>query len=343
MLKRISIRGCATAVPKKTAGVSKEDLQGTEIIEMEDGKKREETKFLTSRKLVFTNKQTAARVEVYPLFLMNVSQWYIKRTLSELTNNKNYSTVFIGVPFIGVKHDTGLQATRSWSPKSSLEVTSTVDFPRVIHIPNPKLCPAFAYIHSREEYVSMLLGKPSGMDRFTKALKNGAHTEDTVAVLTQPKGMQILLENLTQEHGWEVEGTRVSVVPWLNRTYGLFLHGLAVFVKSAFVVAVLCYLPRLPSDLDYIQRKFTEDNKERHVALEDVRYYSASYKPEQDKAVQLLRDRLLAAPPGSGDDTRVHETFWSKPFRWEKVALPKPPTAYRMKEDGVVEVKVKEE
>eukprot|EP01059_Diplonema_ambulator_P012117 TRINITY_DN22298_c0_g1_i1.p1 TRINITY_DN22298_c0_g1~~TRINITY_DN22298_c0_g1_i1.p1 ORF type:complete len:336 (+),score=108.28 TRINITY_DN22298_c0_g1_i1:105-1112(+) len=311
-------------------------LNKKEIIEIEEGRERVNVSFLTSRKLVFTHEGRGTRVEALPLFHLNVSPWYVKLTLKAVTDSKLFSTVYLGSPFIGVKHSMTPHQTRSWSPKLSLELSFTEDFPKVIPIGNPATAPTFVYVHSREQYIQLMLGKESGLDRLCKELNGGMHERDSVCVLSQPKGLEVMLKYLTEENGWKLQTERVSVCQSTYRTYGLVVHAVTILGKIILFFVVLTYLPAVNAWVDRFIASWTVDNEEKKIPVNEIKYYSSAYKPEQEKAIEILRERLLTAPPGSGDDTRVHNTLFSKELAWSKVRYPRPPTRYWITEEGIV-------
>eukprot|EP01063_Lacrimia_lanifica_P007717 TRINITY_DN14971_c0_g3_i1.p1 TRINITY_DN14971_c0_g3~~TRINITY_DN14971_c0_g3_i1.p1 ORF type:complete len:369 (+),score=174.57 TRINITY_DN14971_c0_g3_i1:63-1169(+) len=329
-----SVAAKAEAPNDVSVPVCPEMVRGAvELMDMEDLQKNRQyvkKKMLVSQVLTFRHAGKGTTVEVVPLYHLNVDKWYVAGVIKRLTDLSRASTVYLGSPLVTVKETMDEATQRGYSAPLACELSLTSDFPKAIPVPFLAKAPQYVQLHSREQYVELCLKRGvGGLEVLTQKLNEdedaALHVQDSVCILTPPVGAEYLLKQLTEEKGWTVAAERITVAESLFRKYGLFLNGFVRFTKLAVALFCLANLHLVFAYFDNIQKAVETDGKAKEISLEDVKLYNSWYRPEQDAVLKKLQAACLAAPPGSGTaDTRVHESFYSRPMKWENVAYPKP-------------------
>eukprot|EP01061_Rhynchopus_euleeides_P022986 TRINITY_DN37472_c0_g1_i1.p1 TRINITY_DN37472_c0_g1~~TRINITY_DN37472_c0_g1_i1.p1 ORF type:complete len:398 (+),score=112.44 TRINITY_DN37472_c0_g1_i1:42-1235(+) len=297
-----------------------EDLVEYTILE---GRSLKPKTFLRAKKLIFTHKERGTTVDVFPLYMVNVSQWYVHRIWKSIVDSEHYSTVYLGSPLVTVKTCPDPPKKVGYSQKVALELSFSCDFPREIPVADPDHAPTFVQVHTPQEFLEYATGRSTGgLGKLLAALSSTRmHESDSVAIVTSQKGLHLALETLRAEDGWELRTEDIAVIEILYRKYGIFLNGFARLVWGAFMVFLMYNITFPYNFYCALQEKNKRDASAREVAVENITYVNTGYKPEQEILLHKLKKAMLDKPPGTGVDDRVHNSFFHRPL--SSVAYPK--------------------
>ena len=310
------------------ASVCLEEKRG---ITMDGGEKN----YLMTKKLVFTNPSRGTTFEVFPLYLTNVGQWYIQRILTSIRSNENYSTVYLASPFVTVDTtDPKSQRAPGLSLPVALELSFTQDFPAKIFIPDIEAAPTFVQLcPSKADYLLGFASRNPNKEvlKLLNVLteeREGKfmHEKDAVCLVTSPDGMKKCVEHFQarQADGWEMRTEELAVSTSLNRAYGIFLNVFGRAVKCLIALFIV-YNLNIPFAMYKKWQLANEyDARPKEMPADKIVYINTGYKPEQEVVLDKLQAVMYAAPPGSGVDDRVHNTFFNRALTFENVAAPKP-------------------
>eukprot|EP01062_Namystynia_karyoxenos_P065737 TRINITY_DN5961_c0_g1_i1.p1 TRINITY_DN5961_c0_g1~~TRINITY_DN5961_c0_g1_i1.p1 ORF type:complete len:473 (+),score=145.12 TRINITY_DN5961_c0_g1_i1:90-1421(+) len=277
--------------------------------------------------LVLWHEERQQRVELVPLFICCVSRWYVMHVLALISTVKHYSTVYLGNPMLSPTQSTAPAKTRTWSTRLALELSLTDDFPALIPIPDMSTAPLFSRVESTSEWLrGVRHGGGPGVDKLADALAAGAHSRDTVCVLASPAALLRIAHRLSSSAGWRVGAAqRMHISVRSHRRYGLAVSFLQRCMTAA---AVLWLVLNYEIIWGFCQRQLDraralsgmstspDMSSTGAVPVEEVRYFSHAYNPEQELALKSLRRKLLAdqegCPPGRGVDTKPHVAFFDR-------------------------------
>eukprot|EP01060_Flectonema_neradi_P016776 TRINITY_DN2340_c0_g1_i1.p1 TRINITY_DN2340_c0_g1~~TRINITY_DN2340_c0_g1_i1.p1 ORF type:complete len:330 (+),score=26.77 TRINITY_DN2340_c0_g1_i1:59-1048(+) len=301
-------------------------------------KERKPQVLLCSRRVTYINTTKKTRVEVLPLVHCNVSKLYVKRILSGLGTARDFSTVYIGSPYISTTAEATPQSQRGYSFSAAVNTSLTTDFPRNILVPDPMTASTYSNLFSQNERIAFFRGSLGSLPALCTQLNGTAHDEDTICILAPPRLMDFIDSQLTLDNGWDIESdTRMEVVENLNHNYGLFLNVLCVLGRVLAVVGFFYAIPIVKRFYDYNVAGNKADSGPREIPVDKIKYYTGQRTLEQETFLHKFRERMLTSPPGAGVDNRVHNHFWDRAFTWENIAYPKPLMAFR--EDSKKEAK----
>ena len=307
-------------------------FRNVETLDTVSGKKGLMQKLLCSRRVTYLNIEKQTRVEVLPLVHLNVSPLYVKRILAGLGTAQDFSTVYLGSPFVTASEKVEEITSRSYSFKTSLTTSLTVDFPKIIPIFNVQHSPTFSPLFTQNDRISFLRGGLGELPNLCKELNKTAHDSDTICILATPRLLEVIDNELSVENGWKVENdTRMEIGENLNHTYGLFLNVLCGVVRVCFGILFVFMIPKIMNFFVGFVEANKADQEAREVPVEEIIYFSGDRDLEQQTFLVKIREKMLTSPPGAGVDNRKHTHFWDRPLTWENISYPKPLMAYREK------------